>query len=81
MIDLRQPNLVAAGGPVSKLSCRWHKASDGALVMVWSLAEATRPTLDLVSGSLAERVAIILLLGVTASLTFAGFIAEHNDLL
>jgi hypothetical protein len=43
--------------PVSKLgtprySCRWHKASNGALVMVWSLAEATRPALSVVSANL-----------------------------
>jgi hypothetical protein len=53
MTAFNQLNLVAAGEvdqialPISKLRCRWHKANDGALVMTWSLAEATRPALDL----------------------------------
>jgi hypothetical protein len=78
---------------------RWHKANDGTLAMVWSLAEATRPALG-VSGNLgsprfdavpnnahrarrpwAERVAIVLLLGSSAFLTFASFIGEHGNLL
>jgi hypothetical protein len=32
---------------------RWHKANDGALVMVWSLSGATRPALG-VSGNLSS---------------------------
>jgi hypothetical protein len=59
MTDWQKPNAVAAGGvdqtallPVSKLTCRWHKASDGALVTHWSLAEETRPALGIVSDNL-----------------------------
>jgi hypothetical protein len=33
-------------------TCRWQKASDGALVMVWSLTEADRSALRVVSGDL-----------------------------
>ena len=51
MTDLRQ-----AGVPVPKFrtprpECRWEKASDGALVMVWSIAEAAPPALRLVGGT------------------------------
>jgi hypothetical protein len=33
-------------------TCRWQRASDGALVMVWSLTEADRSALRVVSGDL-----------------------------
>jgi hypothetical protein len=51
MTDLRQ-----AGVPVPKFrtprpECRWETASDGALVMVWSLAEAAAPALRVVGGN------------------------------
>ncbi len=50
MTDLRQ------AGAVPKIrtarpECRWEKASDGALVMVWSLAEAAPPNLRVVGGN------------------------------
>jgi hypothetical protein len=57
MNDLRRTD------PVPKFKslrpgCRWEKASDGALVMVWSLAEAARPALRVVGGNPnAERSA------------------------
>jgi hypothetical protein len=51
MTDLRQ-----AGAPVPKFrtrrpECRWENASDGALVMVWSLAEVASPVLRVVGGN------------------------------
>jgi hypothetical protein len=51
MTDLRQ-----AGVPVPKFrtprpECRWETASDGALVMVWSVAEAGAPALRVVGGN------------------------------
>jgi hypothetical protein len=51
MTDLRQ-----AGVPVPKFQnprpeCRWEKASDGALVMVWSLTKAAAPALRVVGGN------------------------------
>jgi hypothetical protein len=49
MTALQQPNLVAA---TPRYSCHWHKASDGALVMTWSPAEAGRPALDIVNDNL-----------------------------
>jgi hypothetical protein len=51
MTDLRQ-----AGVPIPKVrtprpECRWETASDGALVMVWSIAEAAPPGLRVVGGN------------------------------
>jgi hypothetical protein len=34
-----------------RLACRWEKAVDGALVMVWSVAEAKLPALRVVSSN------------------------------
>jgi hypothetical protein len=50
MNDLRRTD------PVPKFKsprpgCRWEKASDGALVMAWSFAEAARPALRVVGGN------------------------------
>jgi hypothetical protein len=49
MTDMRQ-----AGVPVPKFraprpECRWEKAADGALVMVWSVAAAAAPALRVVA--------------------------------
>jgi hypothetical protein len=51
MTDLRQ-----AGVPIPKFrtprpECRWETASDGALVMVWSVAETAPPALRVVGGN------------------------------
>jgi hypothetical protein len=35
-------------------TCRWEKASYGALVMVWSIADTRRPALHTVSGTDAD---------------------------
>jgi hypothetical protein len=90
-----------------RLACRWQKASDGALMMVWSLVEANPAALRVVSSkpmsepsdhasadervsaarpmhrarSVAERVAIAVLLGASGFLTWMSFVLEHNDLL
>ena len=42
-------NIAKPGKP--RLTCRWQKASDGALVMVWSVVEANLPALRVVSSN------------------------------
>jgi hypothetical protein len=50
MTDLRQAGAVPKF-KTPRPECRWQKATDGALVMVWSLAEAAPPALRLVGGN------------------------------
>jgi hypothetical protein len=50
MTDLRQADAVPEFR-TPRLSCRWERASDGALVMVWSAAEAAPPNLRVVGGN------------------------------
>jgi hypothetical protein len=45
--EVGPPNIAKAGKP--RLACRWQRASDGALVMVWSVVEAKLPALRVVS--------------------------------
>jgi hypothetical protein len=47
--EVGPPNIAKPGKPT--LTCRWQKASDGALVMVWSVVEATVPTLRVVTSN------------------------------
>ena len=42
------PTKIAKPGK-PRLTCRWQRASDGALVMVWSVVEAKLPALRVVS--------------------------------
>src|SRR5262245_10176138 len=63
MTNLRNENVEgpvrdAEAGPTNSskpgrpsLACRWQKASDGALVMAWSLVEARVPALRIVSSN------------------------------
>ena len=67
MTELQKRNFSGASGadrdpalPVSELgtphpTCRWQKASDNALVMVWSLTEENRGAPRVVSGNLSSR--------------------------
>ena len=50
MTDLRQAGAVPKFR-TPRPECRWQTASDGTLVMVWSLAEAAPPTLRVVGGN------------------------------
>jgi hypothetical protein len=50
MTDLRQAGAVPKFR-TPRPECRWEKASDGALVMVWSVAEAAPPALRVVGGT------------------------------
>jgi hypothetical protein len=50
MTDLRQAGVVPKFR-TPRPECRWEKASDGALVMVWSVAEAAPPALRVVAGN------------------------------
>jgi hypothetical protein len=50
MNDLRRADPVP-NFKTPRPECRWEKASDGALVMVWSLAEAARPALRVVGSN------------------------------
>jgi hypothetical protein len=60
MSELRHSNFELSGQTEStpipnfrmpRPTCRWQKASDGALVMVWSLADTTRPALRVTGGT------------------------------
>jgi hypothetical protein len=103
MSELRHPNFELSGQteptPIPKFriarpTCRWQKASDGALVMVWSLADTTRPALRVIGGTdaddkhkkamnrakaLVERAAIALLLGVNGYLTLLSFVSDYTN--
>jgi hypothetical protein len=50
MTDLRQAGAVPKFR-TPRPECRWEKASDGALIMVWSVAEAAPPALRVVGGN------------------------------
>jgi hypothetical protein len=50
MNDLRRADPVP-NFKTPRPECRWEKASDGALVMVWSVAEAARPALRVIGGN------------------------------
>jgi hypothetical protein len=50
MTDLRQAGVVPKF-KTPRPECRWEKATDGALVMVWSVAEAAPPALRVVAGN------------------------------
>ncbi len=50
MTDLRQTGVVVPKFRTPRPECRWEAASDGALVMVWSVAETT-PALRVVGGN------------------------------
>jgi hypothetical protein len=51
MTDLRQTGAALPKFSTPRPSCRWQKADDGALVMVWSLADAAPPALRVVAGN------------------------------
>jgi hypothetical protein len=51
MTDLRQAALPVPKFRIPRPECRWEEASDGALVMVWSLPEAAAPALRVVGGN------------------------------
>jgi hypothetical protein len=50
MNDLRRADPVP-NFKTPRPECRWEKASDGAPVMVWSVAEAARPALRVIGGN------------------------------
>ena len=43
MTDLQQAGVAVPKFRTPRPECRWETASDGALVMVWSVAEAAPP--------------------------------------
>jgi hypothetical protein len=47
--ELGPPIFAKPGKP--RLTCRWQRAGDGALVMVWSVVEAKLPALRVVSSN------------------------------
>jgi hypothetical protein len=51
MTDLRQHLAPLPKFRTPRPECRWQKASDGALVMAWSVAEAASPALRVVDGN------------------------------
>jgi hypothetical protein len=50
MTDLRQAGVVVPKFRTPRPECRWETANDGALVMVWSVAEAAPRALRVVGG-------------------------------
>jgi hypothetical protein len=51
MSDLRQAGVAVPKFRTPRPQCRWGKASDGALVMVWSIEEVAPPALRVVGGN------------------------------
>jgi hypothetical protein len=51
MTDLRQAGLPVPKFRTPRPECRWEKTGDGALVMVWSLAQVAPPALRVVGGN------------------------------
>jgi hypothetical protein len=51
MTDLRQAEVAVPKFRSPRPECRWEKADDGALVMVWSIATAAPPALRVVGGN------------------------------
>jgi hypothetical protein len=51
MTDMRQTDAALPKFRTPRPSCRWQEADDGALVMVWSLADAAPPALRVVGGN------------------------------
>jgi hypothetical protein len=51
MTDLRHAGLPVPKFRTPRPECRWEKATDGALVMVWSLAQAAPPAVRVVGGN------------------------------
>jgi hypothetical protein len=51
MTDLRQTGVAIPKFRTPRPECRWETASDGALVMVWSVAQAAPPALRVVGGN------------------------------
>jgi hypothetical protein len=51
MTDLRQVDVAVPKFRSPRPECRWEKADDGALVMVWSVATAAPPALRVVDGN------------------------------
>jgi hypothetical protein len=51
MTDLRQAGVAIPRFRTPRPECRWEQASDGALVMVWALADAAPPALRVVGGN------------------------------
>ncbi len=51
MTDMRRAGLALPKFRTPRPECRWEKAADGALVMVWSVAEAAPPALRVVGGN------------------------------
>jgi hypothetical protein len=51
MTDLRQADFAVPNFRSPRPECRWEKAEDGALVMVWSVATAAPPALRVVGGN------------------------------
>jgi hypothetical protein len=51
MTDLRQADVAVPKFRSPRPECRWEKADDGALVMVWSVATAAPHTLRVVGGN------------------------------
>jgi hypothetical protein len=51
MTDLRQAGVAVPKFRTPRPECRWEKASDGALVMVWALADGAPPALRVVGGN------------------------------
>ena len=51
MTDLRQADVAVPKFRSPRPECRWEKADDGALVMVWSIAIAAPPALRVAGGN------------------------------
>jgi hypothetical protein len=51
MTDLQQTGVPIPKFRTPRPECRWETASDGALVMAWSVAQAAPPALRVVGGN------------------------------